>query len=72
MMKDKIPSPGRARARPDLSPARPGVSGDQKSKENLRKIWVWDENLDFPQVFVKFSYGDLTFVGTSATECKKK
>ena len=38
MMKDKIPGPGRARARPDLSPARPGVSSDRKSKENLSKL----------------------------------
>ena len=55
--------------RPDLSPARPDVSGDRESKENLSKIEVLDQKLRFPLVNVKFSYGDLTFVGTSATEC---
>ena len=33
--------------RPDLSPARPDVSGDQKSKENQSKIAVLDQKTTF-------------------------
>ena len=55
--------------RPDLSPARPDVSGDRKSKENLCKIEVLDQKTTFSTGKCKKSYGDLTFVGTSATEC---
>ena len=58
--------------RPDLSPARPDVSSDRKSKENLSKIEVLDQKTTFSIAFCNFLYGDLTFVGTSATECKKK
>ena len=54
MMKDKIPGPGRAQARPDLSPARPAVSGDRKSKENLRKIEVLDHTPTFSTGKCKF------------------
>ena len=54
VMKDKMPGPGRARARPDLSPARPGVSGDRKSKENLSKIEVLDQTPTFSTCFCTF------------------
>ena len=63
VMKDKIPGLGRARARPDLSPAI------EKVRETCVKFRFWIKNLRFPLPFVIFSYGDLTFVGTSATEC---
>ena len=53
MMKDKMPGPGGARARPDLSQARPGVSSDRKSKENLCKIKVWDQKLTLSTAFCK-------------------
>ena len=46
------------------------MSGDRRSKENLSTIEVLvKKNIRFPLPFAKFSYGDLTFVGTSATEC---
>ena len=54
MMKDKIPGPGRARARPDLSPARPAMSSDRKSKENLCKIKVWDQKPMVSTIFYAF------------------
>ena len=41
----------------------------RKSKENLCKIEVLDQKPTFSTAFCNFSYGDLTFVGTSATEC---
>ena len=43
----------------------------EKVRKTLVKLRFWIRNLRFPLPFAKFSYGDLTFVGTSATECKK-
>ena len=48
MMKDKMPGPGR-----DLSPARPGVSSDRKSKKNHSKIEVLDQQITFSTAFCK-------------------
>ena len=44
----------------------------EKVRKTCVKLRFWINNLRFPLVNVKFSYGDLTFGGTSATECKKK
>ena len=44
----------------------------EKVRKTLVKLRFWIKNLRFPLPFANFSYGDLTFVGTSATECKKK
>ena len=63
-IRDRLPKTG-----PDLSPARPDVSSDRKSKENLCKIANFDQKTIFPMPFVNFSSGDLTFVRTSTTEC---
>ena len=54
VMKNKIPGPGRARARPDLSPAQTGVSSDRKSKENLCEIQVLDQQPTFSTAFCNF------------------
>ena len=50
-------------------PARPGVSGDRKSKENLCKIEVLDQKLMLSTVFFKFFVCDLSLLGTSAAGC---
>ena len=42
----------------------------EKVRKTCVKLRFWIKNLRFPLVNVKFSYGGLTFVGTSATECK--
>ena len=42
----------------------------EKVRKTCVKLRFWIKNLRFPLPFAKFSYGDLTFVGTSATECK--
>ena len=39
--------------RPDLSPARPDVSSDRKSKENFSKIEVLDQKTTFSTAFCK-------------------
>ena len=57
---------------PDLSPARPDVSSDRKSKENGVEIYVFDQKTTFSTAFCIFLYDDPTFLGTSATECKKR
>ena len=41
----------------------------EKVRKTCVKLRFWIKNLRFPLPFVIFSYGDLTFVGTSATEC---
>ena len=42
----------------------------EKVRKTCVKLRFWIENLRFPLPFVKLLYGDITFVGTSATECK--
>ena len=67
--------PSRHRAtQPDRISAQPGrpCPAIEKVRKTSVKLRFWIKNLRFPLPFAKFSYGDLTFVGTSATECKKK
>ena len=43
----------------------------EKVRKTLVKLRFGIKKLRFPLPFAKLSYGDLTFVGTSATECRK-
>ena len=45
------------------------MSGYRKVRKALVKLRFGIKNLRFPVPFVNLLYGDLTFVGTSATEC---
>ena len=55
----------------DRISAQPGRTcpAIEKVRKTLVKLWFCIKNLRFPLVNVQFSYGDITFVGTSATEC---
>ena len=71
---DKPESQARAGPRLDRISAQPGrpCPAIEKVRNTYVKLRFGINNLRFPLPFVTFSYGDLTFVGTSATECKKK
>ena len=56
----------------DRISAQPGRTcpAIEKVRKTVVKLRFWVKKLRFPLPFAKFSYGDLTFGGTSATECK--
>ena len=60
-----------ARPGPDRISAQPGrpCPAIGKVRKASVKFRFWIKHLRFPTFFVKLSYGDLTFVGTSAAEC---
>ena len=43
----------------------------EKVRKTCVKLRFWIKKLRFPLPFAKFPYGDITFGGASATECKK-